>query len=114
MVNYVETNKAAFGNGNDEFDLENVENRKFSKLTTEALIIIGRQQVKATGAYILIVGSLNSSRSASFFSSSDTPAISKSSPSSPLHFNCLRIRNEPKFAIDNLFLNLVLLIRRRP
>ena len=67
MVNYVETNKAAFGNGNDESDLENVENRKFSKLTTEALIIIGRQQVKATGAYILIVGSLNSSRSASFF-----------------------------------------------
>ena len=65
MVNYVETNKAAFGNGNDESDLKNVKNRKFSKLTTETLVIIGRQ-VKATGAYILIVGSLNS-RSASFF-----------------------------------------------
>lgn len=113
MVNYVETNKAAFGNGNDEFDLENVENRKFSKLTTEALIIIGRQQVKATGAYILIVGSLNS-RSASFFFifryASNFQVFSKFST----HFNCLRIRNEPKFAIDNLFLNLVLLIRRRP
>ena len=32
--------KAAFGNGNgnDESDLENVKNRKFSKLTTETLV----------------------------------------------------------------------------